>query len=112
MGLRKIWIICGWFLFITGILLFLTMGLAWLGEAKISKILPAVIMGGLFVVSGRNFITRGKQLPLYAPAEDSEEAMRDRAQARLMIVQAVRIGGMIILTVALVVGLLIFFSGT
>ena len=99
MTLRKIWIICGWIVVIAGIMLIVAMGLALVGGAALSKMLPAMIMGGFFVISGWNFIVRGKQMPLSAV---------DHVRGRQMIMQAIRIGSLIFLGVAFMVGLLIF----
>ncbi|HLZ19432.1 MAG TPA: hypothetical protein VKO67_07450 [Smithellaceae bacterium] len=108
--MRKVWIVCGWVVIIAGIILIIAMGLAWIGGAEISKALPAVIMGGLFIVSGWNFIVRGKQLPPYSPSEDPGAAGLDHTRTRQMVMQAIRMGSIIILGVASIVGLLIFFS--
>lgn len=108
--MRKVWIVCGWVVIISGIILIIAMGLAWISGSEISKALPAIFIGGFFVVSGWNFIIRGKQLPQYSPSDDPGAAKRDHARSRQMIMQAIRIGSMIILGVASIVGLLIFFS--
>jgi hypothetical protein len=54
--MRKIWITCGWVLYGAGVFLVVTMGLAWLGEGKPSKIIPSIVMGCLFIFLGHNFI--------------------------------------------------------
>jgi hypothetical protein len=60
---------------------------------------------------GGKFISRGKSLPSYIAADNSEVARDDRAEARRMIIQAIRIGGVIIiLTVVSLIGLWMFFS--
>ena len=108
--MRKIWITCGWVLFVTGVVLVLMMSLAWIGGAEASKMIPSIMMGCLFMALGRNYITRGKYFPAYNPTENSEAAREDQAAARRMIIQAIWIGGIIILVVASIVGLLMFFS--
>lgn len=109
--MRKLWIACGWVLLVTGVLLILMMGLAWLGGAEASSMITSIVMGCLFMVLGRNFIVRGKHLPTYSPADNSEVAQEDHAVARRMIIQALWIGGIIILVVAsLVAGLWMYFS--
>jgi hypothetical protein len=108
--LKKIWISCGWVLFVTGVLLVLMMGLAWIGGAEASNMIPNIVMGCLFMALGRNYISRGRSFPAYIPSENSEAAREDRAAARRMIIQAIWIGGVIILVVASLVGLLMFFS--
>jgi hypothetical protein len=108
--LRKIWSVCGWVLLFTGVVLVLVMGIAWAGGARESKMIPCIGMGGLFMALGGNFVSRGKNFPAYLPADDSEVARDDRAGARRMIIQAIWIGGVIIiLMVATLVGLWIFF---
>jgi hypothetical protein len=109
--LKKLWIACGWVLFVSGVILVLMMGLAWIGGAEASKMIPSIVMGCLFMALGRNFISRRKYFPTYSSSDNSEVARTDRAAARRMIVQALWIGGIIILVVAsLVVGLWMFFS--
>lgn len=108
--MRKIWIACGWVLFVTGVVLVLMMGLAWIGGAEASKMIPSIVMGCLFMALGRNFISRGRYFPAYIPADNSEAAREDHAAARRMIIQAIWIGGIIILVVASLVGLCMFFS--
>jgi hypothetical protein len=108
--LRKIWIACGWVLFVTGVFLVLMMGLAWLGGGEAFKMISTIVMGCLFIALGRSFIARGKNFPAYNPADDSQAAREDQAAARRMVIQAIWIGGIIILVVALVVGLLMFLS--
>jgi uncharacterized membrane protein len=109
--MRKLWIACGWVLLVSGVVLVLMMGLAWLGGAEASKMISSVVMGCLFMVLGRTFIARGKCFPTYSPADNSEFDRKDRAAARRMIIQALWIGGIIILAVAsLVVGLWMFMS--
>jgi hypothetical protein len=96
---------------VAGIILVLMMGLAWIGGAEASKMIPSIVMGGLFMALGRNFISRGKYFPTYSSADNSEVARTDRAAARRMIIQAIWIGGIIILVVAsLVLGIWMFFS--
>ena len=108
--MRKIWIACGWVLFVTGVVLVLMMVLAWIGGAEASKMIPCIVMGCLFMALGWNYISRGRSFPAYLPAENSEAARQDHAAARRMIIQAIWIGGIIILVVASFVGLLMFFS--
>ena len=109
--MRKILTACGWVLFVAGVVLVLMMGLAWIGGAEASKMIPSIVMGCLFMAMGRNFIARGKNFPTYIPADNSEVAQKDHAVARRMIIQALWIGGIIILVVAsLVAGLWMFFS--
>jgi hypothetical protein len=108
--LRKIWIACGWVLFGTGVFLVLMMGLAWLGGGEAFKMISSIGMGCLFIALGRSFIARGRHFPAYNPTEDSQAAREDQAAARRMVIQAIWIGGIIILVVALVVGLLMFLS--
>ena len=103
--MRKIWITCGWVLFVTGVVLVLMMSLAWIGGAEASKMIPSIMMGCLFMALGGNFVSRGKDFPAYLPADDSEFAREDRAGARRMIIQAIWIGSVIILVVATLVGL-------
>ena len=109
--MRKILTACGWVLFVAGVVLVLMMGLAWIGGAEAFSMIPSVVMGCLFMVLGRNFIAHGKHLTAYSPADNSEVAQQDHAAARRMIIQALRIGGIIILAVAsLTAGLWMFFS--
>jgi fatty acid desaturase len=98
--MRKIWIACGWVLFVTGAALVLLMGLGWIGGGEVSKLIPSVVMGLLFMALGRNFISRGRCFPAYHPSENSEAAREDHIAARRMIIQASRIGGIIILVAA------------
>jgi hypothetical protein len=87
------------------------MGLAWIGGAEVFKMISGVVMGCLFMVLGRNFIACGKCFSSYSPADNSEVAQKDHAAARRMIIQALWIGGIIILAVAsLTVGLWMYFS--
>ena len=108
--MRRIWIACGWVLFVTGVLLVLMMGLAWLGGGEAFKMISSIVMGCLFIALGLNFIVRGRRFAAYIPTEDSKAAREDQAAARRMIIQAIWIGGIIILVVAFVVGLLMFLS--
>jgi len=108
--LRRIWIACGWVLFVTGVVLILMMGLAWIGGAEASRIITCIVMGCLFMALGRDFISRGKYFPTYIPSDNSEVAREDHAAARRMIIQAIWIGGIIILVVASLVGFWMFFS--
>ncbi len=78
--MRKIWITCGWVLSVTGVVLVVMMGLAWLGG--------------------------GETLKIYAPFDNSEAARGDQAATHRMIIQAIWISGLIVLVVALVIGLL------
>jgi hypothetical protein len=98
-------------IFVTGVVLVLMMGLAWLGGAEAFKMISSIAMGCLFMALGRSFIARGKTLSDYNRADDSEAALQDQAAARRMLIQAIRIGGGIILVVAFVVGLLMFLFG-
>jgi hypothetical protein len=84
------------------------MGLAWIGGGEAFKMISTIVMGCLFIALGRSFIARGKNFPAYNPADDSQAAREDQAAARRMVIQAIWIGGIIILMVALVVGLLMF----
>jgi hypothetical protein len=98
--MRKIWITCGWVLLVTGVALVLMMGLGWIGGAEASRMIPGIVMGSLFMALGRNFISRGRYFPAYLPSENSEAAREDHIAARRMIIQALWIGGIIILAVA------------
>jgi hypothetical protein len=109
-NLRKIWIACGWVLFVTGVVLVLLMGLAWIGGAEASKMIPCIAMGCLFMALGRDYISRGKSFPAHIPGDNSEVARQDHAAARRMIIEATWIGGIIILVVASLVGFLMFFT--
>jgi hypothetical protein len=106
--MRKIWIACGWVLFVAGIVLVVATGLAWLGGVEPFKVISSIVMGCLFFVLGRKFITHGRSFPSYIPADSSEAAQEDRAAARRMILQAIWIGAFIIVGVAILVGVLIF----
>jgi len=106
--LRKIWIACGWALFVTGVFLVLMMGLAWIGGGEAFKMISPIVMGCLFIALGRSLIARGRNFPAYNPTDDSQAAREDQAAVRRMVIQAIWIGGIIILVVALVVGLLMF----
>jgi hypothetical protein len=107
--MRKIWITCGWVLYGAGVFLVVTMGLAWLGEGKPSKIIPSIVMGCLFIFLGHNFVARGRSSPIYTTSQESEASRNDQLAVRRMIIQAIWIGGVILLAVALVVGLWILF---
>jgi hypothetical protein len=84
------------------------MGLAWIGGAEASKMIPCIVMGCLFMALGRNFISREKYLPTYVPADNSEVARKDHAAARRTIIQVIWIGGIIILVVTSLVSLWMF----
>src|SRR4030042_4300437 len=102
--MRKIWITCGWILCGAGVFVVVMMGLAWVGGGKPVKMIPSIVTGCLFIFLGRLFVIRGRSLPTYAASEDSEAARNDELEARRMIVQAIWVGGIILLTVAVVVG--------
>ena len=106
--MRKIWITCGWVLSVTGVVLVVMMGLAWLGGGETFKMISTIAMGCLFTLMGRIFIARGRSFPTYAPADGSGAARGDQAAVHWMIIQAIWIGGLIALVVALVIGLLMF----
>ena len=108
--MRKSWIAWGWVLYVAGIVLVVMMGLAWLGGGETIKMISSIVIGCLFILLGRNFVTRGRSLPIYTTSKDSEAARNDQLAARRMIVQAIWIGSFIILAIALVVGLLIFLT--
>jgi fatty acid desaturase len=108
--MRKIWITCGWVMYGAGVFLAVTMGLAWLGGGKPIKMIPSIVGGCLFILLGRSFVAKGRSFPAYAASKDSEAARNDQLAARRMIIQAIWIGSIILLTVALAVGLLIFFT--
>ena len=110
-NMRKIWIACGWVLSVAGVVLVVMIGLAWLGGGEIFKMISGIVMGCLFILLGRNLIARGRSAQAYTPADDSEAARDDQVAARRMIIQAIWIGGLIILVVALVVGLGMFLTG-
>jgi len=106
--MRKIWITCGWVLSVTGVVLVVMMGLAWLGGGETFKMISTIAMGCLFILLGWNLIARGRSFPAYVPHDGSEAARGDQAVAHRMIIQAIWIGGLIVLVVALVIGLLMF----
>jgi len=109
--MRKIWVASGWMLFVAGAIMVVTMGLAWLGGGQpVYKMISAIVMGGLFILLGRNFIARGRSLPAFTTSKDSESARQDRSAARRMVVQAIWIGALIVVAVGLVVGLLLFLA--
>jgi hypothetical protein len=108
--MRKIWIICGWILFVMGVVLVVSLGLAWLGGGEAPKMISSIALGVVFILLGWNFVARGRSLPTYGADEDSEASRHDRSEARRMMVQAIWIGGCIILGVALVVVLWVVFS--
>ena len=109
--MRQIWIACGWVLSVAGVVLVVMIGLAWLGGGEIFKMISGIVMGCLFILLGRNLIARGRSAQAYTPADDSEAARDDQVAARRMIIQAIWIGALIILVVALVVGLGMFLTG-
>jgi hypothetical protein len=102
---------CGWVIFVTGAVLVSMMGLAWLGGADAFKMISSLAMGCLFMSLGRTFIARGKALPGYNPAGGSEAGRQDQSAARRLVIQAIWIGGVIILAVAFAVGFLMFLFG-
>jgi uncharacterized membrane protein len=106
--MRKIWITCGWVLSVTGVVLVVMIGLAWLGGGETFKMISTIAMGCLFTLMGRIFIARGRSFPTYAPADGSGAARGDQAAAHRMIIQTIWIGGLIVLVVALVIGLWMF----
>jgi hypothetical protein len=110
-NMRKIWIACGWVLSVAGVVLVVMIGLAWLGGGETFKMISGIVMGCLFILLGRNVIARGRSLQAYTPADNSEAARDDQVAARRMVIQAIWIGGLIILVVALVVGLGMFLAG-
>ena len=109
--MRKIWIACGWVLIITGVVLVLMMGMVWLGGAEAFKMISSLVVGCLFIALGRSFIARGKTLSDYHRADDSGAARQDQAAARRIVIQAIWIGGVILLGVAFVVGFLMLSFG-
>ncbi len=109
--MRKIFIACGSVLFVTGFVLVLLMILAWIGGAEASAMILSIVMGCLFIAMGRSLILSGKNFPTYSPADNSEVAQKDHAAARRMIIQALRIVGIIILVVtSLIVCLWMLFA--
>jgi len=108
--MRKTWIACGWVVVVAGVVLVVTMGLAWLGGAEPFKMTSSITMGFLFILLGRTLIARGRSLRGHPRTDDSEAGRHDRAATRRMIMQAIWIGGSIVLAVGLAVGLLMVFT--
>jgi hypothetical protein len=108
--MKKIWVTCGWVLQVAGGVLVVMMGVVWLGGAEPIRMVSGLVMGCLFILTGWTFVARGRSCRAYAPTDNSEAAGKDQAAARRMIVQAIWIGGVIILGVALLVGLLMLLA--